>query len=100
MTTNYVATDRLFINPAWQISSKTVLRLRYEYARRDYLGAIVSNPYGDRSDTLKTGSVEFGWQPITNLSLSASVTSASRTSNQTGYDFKSTAGYLNALVNF
>lgn len=88
-TSSYTSTDRLTVAPYWQIGSKTGLRAKYDYAQRDYLGAIVATPANSRSDTLRTVMIALEWQPLRSVLVSTSLQNEKRTSNQAGLDYES-----------
>ena len=81
-------------------SAKTALRFSYDYARRDYQGAVVTSSFRDRSDKLRTGLIAFDWQPMNSVSLSASLSNERRSSNQSGNDYKDTTANINAQLSF
>ena len=97
---SYISTDRFTLSPAWQISAKTTLRGRYDYAQRDYRGAIAATPLSDRVDTQHTAMIAFEWQALRALSLSASLQNDKRTSNQSGHDYKDTQAGVSAQLAF
>lgn len=91
--------DRFSITPIWQITEKTALRLRYDYAMLNFGGAVAPVP-ADRSDSLHSGMIAFDWQPYKFLSLSAELHRNHRSSNLTGFDFDVRAGSVTARLNF
>jgi exopolysaccharide biosynthesis operon protein EpsL len=97
---SYSQTDRVVISPLWQFGAKTGLRLRYDLARRDYLGAVAVTPYNGRSDTIRAASVALEWQPITALFLSASLQGDRRSSNIAGLDYESKSANVAAQFTF
>jgi exopolysaccharide biosynthesis operon protein EpsL len=97
---NYTQTDRLALMPFWQFSSKTALRLRYDYARRDYLGTPGSFPASGRNDTLRTGVIALEWRPLRRTTLGASLQSENRSSNQPGFDYSDNIFNLTAQMTF
>jgi exopolysaccharide biosynthesis operon protein EpsL len=88
-TTNYSQTDRLSISPSLQISPKTVVRLRHDWARTNYLGAPPGVATSQRSDITRDMGLSFYWQPEQRLTFSAAFQNATRASNQTGLDYDS-----------
>ena len=86
---NYSQTDKISIGPVWQFSPKAALRLRYDWAQRDYLGSPGATA-STRRDTTRDTSVSINWQPYQQLALSAALQGASRGSNQAGLDYDST----------
>lgn len=97
---SYSQTDRLLVAPLWKIGAKTSLRLRYEYSRRDYLGAIVATPANGRSDTLRQTSISLEWAPVNAVLLVASLQGDKRASNIDGFDYNSTSANLTAQFSF
>lgn len=86
---SYTRTNRLSVTPHWQISSKTALRLQYDLAHSDYLGAIAQTAQNGRCDTLRSALLAFDWTPMRDLTLSASVRKDTRDSNKAGLDYES-----------
>lgn len=97
---SYIETDRFVVSPYWQITAKTALRMRYDYAHRDYLGAIAATTFNGRTDTIRNGSVSLEWAPYNNALISASVQNEKRKSNKPGQDYDSTMGTVSAQFNF
>jgi len=99
-SSNYIASDRFSLAPAWQINAKTALRLRYDYIMQDFLGTAAATSFASRSDTLQSGLIALDWQPVNALFLSATLQHDRRSSNLTGFDFTSSAASVTARVNF
>ena len=101
-TSNYTQTDRVSIAPVWAISAKTLLRLNFGYAKRDYLGSPTPAAANvlHRTDTLSDSALSFDWQPQPHLTLSAAVQDSRRSSNVSGLDFQSTTTSLSAQISF
>lgn len=97
---SYWIADRFTVSPIWQISAKTALRLRYDYIRRNYRAAVIASSLSDRRDNQHTGLIAFDWQPMTSLSLSASVSGEKNSSNQPNGGYKDTVGAINAQLSF
>lgn len=87
---NYTQTDRLYFSPIWQLSPKSLVILKNEWAHIAYQGAPngigISN---QRNDETRDTSLSFYWQPDQRLTFSAALQNASRASNQTGLDYNS-----------
>ena len=98
-SSSYVVNNRFSVEPVWQITEKTALRLRYDYIIRDFLGAVVSIPH-NRHDAQHTGLIELDWRPVQAIFLSASLRRDLRTSNLGGFDDDSTAASVTARLNF
>lgn len=96
---NYSQTDRLSWSPVWQFSPKAALRLRYEWAQRDYLGTPGATA-STRRDTTRDTSLSINWQPFQKLALSAALQGASRGSNQAGLDYDSTQLFFSAQLTY
>lgn len=99
-SSSYALMDRFSIAPVWQVSPKVVIRLRYDYMTRDFLGPIILLPTGDRSDAQHVGMVSVDWQPITSILLSAMLQRDHRSSNLRGFDYQDTAGSISVRLNF
>lgn len=98
-SSSYIAADRFSVAPAWQITEKTALRLRYEYSILDYLGPVLSFP-DIRHDSMHSGQAILDWQPVRAISLSAMLQRDHRTANIRGFDFDNIAGSITARLNF
>ena len=97
---NYTQTDRFLIGPVWQVSPKTVVRLSYELAMRDYLGSPTGLLTSQRSDTTRDATLSFDWQPYQYLTLSALLKNTSRRSSQPGLDYDSKLTAFSAQFNY
>lgn len=97
---SYISTDRFTLNPLWQITAKTALRGRYDYARRNYRGAITTNAQEGRLDTQQSAAIELEWHALRDLTLSASLQNDRRRSNISGVDYNSTAAGVSARMEF
>lgn len=95
-----IRTDRLMVSPSWQIGRKTTLRGRYDYARRDFRGAVAASPLADRFDTLHSALLALEWQPVQDLVLNASLQNDRRASNLPGYDYGSNMAAVSARFTF
>ncbi len=98
-SSSYAIGNRFFLEPVWQITEKTALRLRYDYNTRDFLGAVSSVP-DNRHDSQHTGLIELDWRPVRAIFLSASLRKDHRVSNLKGYDFDAVAASVTARLNF
>jgi exopolysaccharide biosynthesis operon protein EpsL len=99
-SSSYTSTDRLTVSPYWQFSAKTGLRLRYDYAQRDYRGAIANTAQNDRVDTQRVGMIALEWQPLRTLSVSTSLQSDKRASNIPGLDYDAKIASISAQITF
>lgn len=100
ISSSYISTQRYSLTPYWQIDAKTALRVRYAFARSEYLGAIATTPLNGRIDDLHTGMIALDWQPLRAVSLSASLQNDRRDSNQPAFDYKSSMFSITAQLNF
>ena len=100
LSSSYVVTDRLSLAPYWQISDKTGLRLRYEYARRDYRGAIYPVLQDGRTDNVQNGQIALEWQPYRSLFITTSLQTDKRDSNTANRDYDSTMFNVSAQMSF
>jgi exopolysaccharide biosynthesis operon protein EpsL len=97
---SYIRIDHFVLSPVWQISEKTALRGRYDYAKLDYRGAIAVTPFNGRADTQRTAALVLEWQPLRSLSLNATLQNDRRTSNIPGFDFESMMAGVSAQMTF
>lgn len=100
VSSSYISTDRFTLTPSWQISAKTALRGRYDYARRDFRGAVSASPQSDRFDTVHSSVLTLEWKPWRDLALNATLQNDRRTSNLPGYDYDSTMAGVSAQFTF
>jgi exopolysaccharide biosynthesis operon protein EpsL len=98
-SSSYAVNNLFSLEPVWQITEKTALRLRYDYNTRDFLGAISFVPE-NRHDSQHSGLIELDWRPVRAIFLSASLRKDIRTSNLRGFDYDSTAASVTARLNF
>ncbi len=99
-SSSYMASDRFFFAPVWQITEKTALRIRYEYTIRDFLGGVAFLPE-NRTDSSHSGLIELDWRPLrAPLVVSATLRRDHRTSNLRGFDFDAAAASITARLNF
>ena len=97
--TNYSQTDRILLMPTWQVSSKTLLSLRHEWARIDYLGS-PGIAASQRSDMTRDTALTLSWKPNRQITLSAARQNATRSSSQTGLDYDSRMALLSAKYTY
>lgn len=97
---SYTETDRLSVMPYWQISGKTALRLQYDVAWRDYLGAIAQTSYNGRSDTVRTSLLALEWTPMRDVTLSVSGRRETRDSNRPGLGYESNVFMASGTLGF
>lgn len=99
-SSNYHQTERFHLGPVWQVSPKTVLRLRYEVARRDYLGSPNGLAAIQRSDTTRDTTLSFDWQPSPQVKISAALQYLTRSANVAHADFNSRMATASAQFSF
>lgn len=97
---NYTQTDKLYLAPNWQISTRSLLRLRHEMAQIQYLGALGSAPTDQRKDFIHDTGLTFFWQPDQRLTLSAAIQNSIRSANQTGLDYDSSQVSISAQYSY
>ena len=98
-SSSYAVNNLFFLEPVWQITEKTALRLRYDYNIRDFLGAVSAVP-DNRHDSQHSGLIELDWRPVRAIFLSASLRRDVRASNLRGFDYDSTTASVTARLNF
>jgi len=97
---NYTQTDKLYLAPNWQISTRSLLRLRHEVTQIQYLGALGGLPTDQRIDYLRDTGLTFFWQPDQRLTLSAAIQNSNRSANQTGLDYESSQVSISAQYSY
>jgi exopolysaccharide biosynthesis operon protein EpsL len=87
------------LQPSWQVTAKTGLRLRLDMNKRDYRGPII--PVTElREDTIRTAQLGIDWRPWRALLLDAYVTREKRTSNLAGLDYRANIAGLTVEFRF
>ncbi|MDE2416595.1 MAG: hypothetical protein KGN32_02215 [Burkholderiales bacterium] len=97
--TTHTQTDAFTLAPAWQITTKTSLRLQYREAVRDDRG----NPTGvpaSRQDRTRDTSLSLSWQPRPAATLAVTIGENSRSSNVVNTDFIAHTAGLSAVFTF
>ncbi len=80
---------RAFIEPRWQATAKTALRLRVEQGMRNYKAPLVpTDPDVGREDQLNLAAVALEWEPIRALRLMLTAQRDERSSNIAGRDYR------------
>ena len=97
---NYSQSERISLGMDWQMLNKLALSLRTDFTNIRYLGGPIPFLQSNRVDDLSNTSVSLTWSPRKQLTLAASVQSATRASNLPGVDYASTLTSLTAQVNF
>ena len=96
---SYYVADTFSLSPVWEYSSKTTLRLRYDYGNRDYRGAIV--PVATmREDTVQSLLFAADWHATRKITVSGTLQHIRRDSNLSGYDFDSNSAGVSAQLLF
>jgi len=98
-SSSYYISDGINIQPAWQISTKVIMRGSYDWQRRQYKGALIEVP-PEREDTLQSARLGLDWAPVRWATLSAAYQRDTRSSNKENFDFKSDMFNLNARLSF
>jgi exopolysaccharide biosynthesis operon protein EpsL len=97
----HVQTNRFSLGPVWKASAKTVVRLNYELAQRDFRGSPTGvDTTAQLSDTLRNTSLAVAWQPYRYLTLGASLQKTTRTSNLADLDYDSNMATLSAQFSY
>lgn len=97
---NYSQTNRISLMPTWQFSPKTLLSLRHEWSRIDYLGAPAAAAVSQRSDLTRDTALTLSWKPNRQIMLSAARQIATRSSSQTGLDYDSHMALFSAKYTY
>ncbi len=84
---SYYVADTFAIAPAWLLSDKTTLRVKYDHVERDFRGAVVAaSPM--RED--RTQSLQFGadWKATRTILVQGTLSHERRTSNIANIDYR------------
>jgi exopolysaccharide biosynthesis operon protein EpsL len=96
---SYTIDDMLAVTPSWQISAKTVGRVRLERTRTDFRGGTVPlDP--PRTDTTDVVLVAIDWSPLRAITLGANLQRQSRSSNLAVFEYDTTIAGLSASLMF
>lgn len=96
---SYYLADGFNLQPAWQISARTTLRLNYDWQRRNYEGGLLAG-VASRRDTLQSLRLGLEWAPLRWASLITSYQRDTRNSNQNNLDFSANIFSVNARFSF
>lgn len=96
---SFYSSDMFTVSPAWEISEKTLLRLRLSREDRDYDGTVV-NGLPLRRDRLDYRGITFEWSPRKSIKVNAAYLHQTRDSNEDAMDFKDNIYSLSVLLNF
>lgn len=96
---SYYLVDALSLQPGWEISARTAMRLKLDWEKRRFEGAIFPG-VPERSDIIQSARLAFDWFPATWATLSASLQRDSRNSNQDFRDYRANMVNLNAQFTF
>lgn len=97
---SYFQGTRLYVGPTWKPTEKTAIRVRYEHGTRNFKQPLPGFAGSNRKDTTNTGSLAFEWQVLRALKLIATLQRDVRQSNAPGFDYKSSAVGVSALISF
>ena len=85
----YYQGHRAFIEPRWQATAKTAVRLRLEQGQRDYRAPIVPTATDvGRQDKLSVAAIALEWEPIRAVRLMLTAQRDERSSNIAGRDYR------------
>ncbi len=96
---SYYLGDGVNLQPTWQISARTVMRLNYDWQRRRFDGELIAGQ-GERRDTLQSIRLGIDWVPVRWATLTTSIQRDSRKSSRANYDFSTNILSVNARLNF
>lgn len=96
---SYIVSRYASLAPAWQITEKTSVRLRFLVAKRQYEGAIVPTPI-QREDRVKSAQLGATWRLSRSLDVNGTLTHERRTSNIDSLDYKDNVAMLSLALRF
>ena len=98
-TNSYYVADTFSIGPIWKVGDKTAIRLKYDYSKRDYHGAIV--PVSSiRQDDVQSFVLGAEWRPRQTILVNAILQRDTRSSNFNNLDYDANAVGINAQLLF
>lgn len=98
-TNSYYIADTLSIGPVWKVGDKTSIKLRYDYSKREYRGAII--PITDlRQDDVQSFVLGAEWKPLRTVLIDATLQRDTRSSNFTDFNYNANAIGVNAQLLF
>lgn len=96
----YFKSDRVFVEPTWQISDKTRMNARFAKTERGYEGPPDPSTAIGRHDTEHELAVGVEWRPRSFLSLRSAIRQTRRESTRAGIDYKNTSIGIGANMEF
>ncbi|MCW5603557.1 MAG: putative exosortase B-associated extracellular polysaccharide biosynthesis transporter EpsL [Burkholderiales bacterium] len=100
VASSYRTNNTISFTPAWQLTEKTRLSLRFDRIESDFDGAVASLPGPLRRDRLHSVRLAADWMPRRNISLSTGLQTAERSSNTPTAEFDNSTVYLRAGLRF
>ena len=98
---NYYVTDTLSVAPSWQVSAKTLVRLKFDHIKRDYLGDPgLGLAALNRADRQRSSQLSLDWAPTKALSFSVALQRDLRRSTAAGLDYDDTTASISATFSF
>jgi exopolysaccharide biosynthesis operon protein EpsL len=97
---SYRVNNSFSVTPAWRATEKVTLSLRLDRVESDFRGAVAAPPGALRSDTLHSLKFMADWVPTRNVSLSAGLQKAERSSNTPTGDFDTSIFYIRGGFKF
>ena len=97
---SYRVNTSFSITPAWHITEKTTLSLLLNRTESNFRGPVAPPPGALRSDTSRSARLMADWKPTRNISLSAGVQRAERSSNIPDAEFDDSIVYIRGGLRF
>ena len=98
---SYIASDRVYIAPVWNATSRIKVRARYDVASRHYDGAAFgAADASGRRDTYRVTSLSVEWQPVRAATVSLTLQQIRNNSNVPGAAYDSNGANLAARLSF
>lgn len=99
-TSSYATSNRVTLNPYWNIGPRTLLYMGFDYRRQRFGGAPPGGQDENRQDITRGTLASLQWRPIDALSLSASLYLSRRSSNLEGFGFRNNMASVSAQFQF
>ena len=97
---SFIKSNIISIGPDWHTTVKTLLKARYEYRQRQFLGQGFQIPLLPQQDSIQSAQLALIWNPLRELTLNASIQKDKRISNLIGKNFESSTAIVSARIEF
>ncbi|MBL0420192.1 outer membrane beta-barrel protein [Ramlibacter sp. AW1] len=85
----YVRAWTFYVEPVWNATAKTAVRLRYQHEDREWVTRSLAAPDAGRDDAINSFGINVDWEPVRNVIVTGGVRHERRNSTLNAFDFKS-----------